>query len=64
MLLNRVIYGGQISLTVGDSGVLIGALVGITTGVLACYRSGTFEQVAWNRTHQRGAVCSPRPEAT
>jgi ABC-type dipeptide/oligopeptide/nickel transport system permease subunit len=45
-VLSRVIYGAQVSLTVGYSGVIIGALIGITIGLLAGYRGGTFDQVA------------------
>ena len=45
-VLSRVIYGAQVSLTVGYSGVIIGALVGIAIGLLAGYRGGTFDQVA------------------
>jgi peptide/nickel transport system permease protein len=43
---SRVIYGAQVSLTVGYSGVVIGAIVGIAIGLLAGYRGGTFDQVA------------------
>jgi len=45
-VLSRVIYGAQVSLTVGYSGVIIGALVGVAIGPLAGYRGGTFDQVA------------------
>jgi peptide/nickel transport system permease protein len=45
-VLSRVIYGAQVSLTVGYSGVIIGALIGITIGLLAGYRGGAFDQVA------------------
>ncbi|HEX2279479.1 MAG TPA: ABC transporter permease [Candidatus Tectomicrobia bacterium] len=45
-VLSRVIYGAQVSLTVGYSGVVIGALIGTTIGLLAGYRGGTFDQVA------------------
>jgi ABC-type dipeptide/oligopeptide/nickel transport system permease subunit len=45
-VLSRVIYGAQVSLTVGYSGVIIGALVGIAIGLLAGYRGGTFDHVA------------------
>jgi ABC-type dipeptide/oligopeptide/nickel transport system permease subunit len=45
-VLSRVIYGAQVSLTVGYSGVIIGAIVGITIGLLAGYRGGTCDQVA------------------
>jgi peptide/nickel transport system permease protein len=45
-VLSRVIYGAQVSLTVGYSGVIIGAIVGIAIGLLAGYRGGTIDQVA------------------
>jgi peptide/nickel transport system permease protein len=45
-VLSRVVYGAQVSLTVGYSGVIIGGVVGIAIGLLAGYRGGTFDQVA------------------
>jgi peptide/nickel transport system permease protein len=45
-VLSRVIYGAQVSLTVGYSGVIIGGIVGMAIGLLAGYRGGTFDQVA------------------
>jgi peptide/nickel transport system permease protein len=45
-VLSRVIYGAQVSLTVGYSGVIIGALVGIGIGLMAGFRGGMFDQVA------------------
>ena len=45
-VLSLVIYGAQVSLTVGYSGGTIGAVVGIAIGLLAGYRGGTFDQVA------------------
>jgi peptide/nickel transport system permease protein len=45
-VLSRVIYGAQVSLTVGYSGVIIGGLVGIAIGLLAGYRGGKLDQLA------------------
>jgi ABC-type dipeptide/oligopeptide/nickel transport system permease subunit len=45
-VLSRVIYSAQVSLTVGYSGVIIGAIVGIAIGLLAGYRGGRSDQVA------------------
>jgi peptide/nickel transport system permease protein len=45
-VLSRVVYGAQVSLTVGYSGVIIGGIVGMAIGLLAGYRSGAFDQVA------------------
>jgi peptide/nickel transport system permease protein len=45
-VLSRVIYGAQVSLTVGYSGVILGAIIGIALGLLAGYRGGTFDQIA------------------
>jgi peptide/nickel transport system permease protein len=45
-VLSRVIYGAQVSLTVGYSGVIIGGLVGIAIGLLAGYRGGRLDQLA------------------
>lgn len=45
-VLSRVIYGAQVSLTVGYSGVIIGGIFGIALGLLAGYRGGKFDQVA------------------
>jgi peptide/nickel transport system permease protein len=45
-VLSRVIYGAQVSLTVGYSGVVIGGIVGIAIGLMAGYRGGGFDQIA------------------
>jgi ABC-type dipeptide/oligopeptide/nickel transport system permease subunit len=45
-VLSRVIYGAQVSLTVGYSGVIIGAIVGIAIGLLAGYGGGKLDQIA------------------
>jgi peptide/nickel transport system permease protein len=45
-VLSRVIYGAQVSLLVGYSGVIIGGLVGIAIGLLAGYRGGRLDQIA------------------
>jgi ABC-type dipeptide/oligopeptide/nickel transport system permease subunit len=45
-VLSRVIYGAQVSLTVGYSGVIIGAVIGIAIGLLAGYRGGELDQIA------------------
>jgi peptide/nickel transport system permease protein len=45
-VLSRMIYGAQVSLTVGYSGVIIGGLVGIAIGLLAGYRGGKLDQLA------------------
>jgi peptide/nickel transport system permease protein len=45
-VLSRVIYGAQVSLTVGYSVVIIGAILGIAIGLLAGYRGGKFDQIA------------------
>jgi peptide/nickel transport system permease protein len=45
-VLSRVIYGAQVSLTVGYSGVIIGGIVGIAIGLLAGYRGGRLDQIA------------------
>jgi peptide/nickel transport system permease protein len=45
-VLSRVIYGAQVSLTVGYSGVIIGGIVGIAIGLLAGYRGGRLDQTA------------------
>lgn len=45
-VLSRVIYGAQVSLVVGYSGVVIGGLIGITIGLLAGYRGGRLDHLA------------------
>jgi peptide/nickel transport system permease protein len=45
-VLSRVIYGAQVSLTVGYSGAIIGGIVGIAIGLLAGYRGGSLDQIA------------------
>src|SRR5512146_396645 len=43
---SRVIYGAQVALTVGYSGVVIGGIVGVAIGLLAGYRGGSLDQIA------------------
>jgi ABC-type dipeptide/oligopeptide/nickel transport system permease subunit len=45
-VLSRVIYGAQVSLVVGYSGVVIGGLIGIAIGLLAGYRGGRLDHIA------------------
>jgi peptide/nickel transport system permease protein len=43
--LSRIIYGARASLSVGIGAVLIGALLGVSAGVLAAYRGGVVDLV-------------------
>jgi peptide/nickel transport system permease protein len=45
-VLSRVIYGAQVSLTIGYSGVIIGGLIGIAIGLLAGCHGGTVDHIA------------------
>lgn len=44
-ILSRLIHGGRISLVVSLSSVLIGGVLGISLGLVAGYRGGTFDGV-------------------
>jgi peptide/nickel transport system permease protein len=44
-VLSRILFGARASLSVGIGAVLIGALIGVSAGVLAAYKGGLGEQV-------------------
>ncbi|MGE3912258.1 MAG: ABC transporter permease, partial [Chloroflexota bacterium] len=44
-ILSRMIYGAQISLSVGFVGVIIGSVLGTVLGMLAGYFSGAFDEI-------------------
>ncbi|CAD5251549.1 Oligopeptide transport system permease protein AppC [Bosea sp. 62] len=44
-VLSRILFGARASLSVGVGAVLIGALIGVSAGVVAAYKGGLGEQV-------------------
>lgn len=43
--LSRIIYGARVSLSVAIGAVIIGALIGLSAGLLAAYKGGALEQL-------------------